>query len=210
MSRKSSGVNRSEQRSVNLDVAGLSMNSEEITFEAEEKMEGAVTYLGNEFRTIRTGRASTALVENIKVDYYGSSTPLKQIANLSTPEATLIVIRPFDQSAVKEIEKAIKNSPLGVQPNSDGRIIRLAMPPLSSERRQQLVQQIKQMAEQARVSIRNARRDANKHFEQAEKEKTMSEDQRDEGKKEMDELTKKYIAKIDDLLKAKSDEIMEI
>jgi len=186
------------------------MSAEEISLEVEEKMEGAVNYLRNEFRTIRTGRASTALVENIKADYYGTSTPLKQMANLSTPESNLIVIKPFDTSVIKEIEKAIKATPLGIQPNTDGRVIRLQVPPLSGERRQQLVQQIKQMAEQARVNVRNARRDGNKQMDQAEKDKALSEDERDEGKKELDELTKKYIEQIDAVLDAKSKEILEI
>jgi len=186
------------------------MSAEEISLEVEEKMEGAVNYLRNEFRTIRTGRASTALVENIKADYYGTSTPLKQMANLSTPESNLIVIKPFDTSVIKEIEKAIKASPLGIQPNTDGRVIRLQVPPLSGERRQQLVQQIKQMAEQARVNVRNARRDGNKQMDQAEKDKALSEDERDEGKKELDELTKKYIEQIDAVLDAKSKEILEV
>ena len=186
------------------------MTTDEISFEAEEKMEGAVEFLRNEFRGIRTGRASTALVENIRVDYYGSSTPIKQIANLSTPEGTLIVIRPFDAASIKDIERAIIASPLGITPNSDGRMIRLVVPPLSGERRRQLAQQVKQMAEQARVSVRNARRDANKHLDQEEKNKTVSEDDRDEGKKQIDELTKKYVSQIDGLLKAKDSEIMEI
>jgi ribosome recycling factor len=186
------------------------MGIDEITLEAEEKMENALNHLRQEFRTMRTGRASTALVEGLKVEYYGSATPLKQIAHLSVPEGNLIVIKPFDASVLKEIEKAIKASPLGIQPASDGRLIRLAIPPLSGERRQQLVQQVKQMAEQARVSVRNARRDANKHYEQAEKDKECSEDERDEAKKEMDDLTKKYVDQIDELLKAKSEEIMEV
>lgn len=186
------------------------MSSEEIMFEAEEKMEKAVEFLRSEFRTLRTGRSSTSLVESIKVEYYGSSTPLKQIANLSAPEANLIVIKPFDASSIKDIEKAIIASPLGITPNSDGRVIRLVVPPLSGERRQHLVQQVKQMAEQARVSIRNSRRDANKLIEQAEKDKSITEDERDQGREDTDELTKKYIGQVDDVLRAKTDEIMEV
>ena len=185
------------------------MTGEEIQFESEEKMVKAVDFLRNEYRTVRTGRAATALVENIKVDYYGSQTPLKQLANLSAPEANLIVIRPFDVGSVKQIEKAIQTSPLGITPNTDGRIIRLVIPALSGERRGHLAQQVKQMAEQCRVNVRNARRDANKHYDQAEKDKTISEDERDDGKKEIDELTKTYIEQVDKLLKAKTDEIME-
>ena len=186
------------------------MSSEEITLEAETRMDKAVDFLRDEYRGIRTGRASTALVDNIRVDYYGSPTPLKQLANITAPEANLIVIKPFDTSIIKDIDKAIMASPVGITPNSDGRIIRLAVPALSGERRGQLSQQVKQMAEQARVSIRNIRRDANKHIDQEQKDKTLTEDQRDEAKKEMDELTKKYVGRIDVLLKAKTDEIMEI
>ena len=186
------------------------MDPEEIAFDAEEKMEKATEFLRQEYRTIRTGRASTALLENLRVDYYGSSSALKQIANLSAPEANLLVIRPFDVSSIKQIEKAIISSPLGITPNSDGRIIRLTIPPLSGERRRQLAQQVKQMAEQARVGVRGIRREANKLFDQEEKNKTISEDDRDAGKKEMDELAKKYVAQIDELLDAKSREIMEI
>ena len=186
------------------------MTYDEIIFEAEEKMEKDVDFLNQEFRSIRTGRASVALVENIKVDYYGSLTPLKQMANISTPEANLVVIRPFDAGSIKDIDKAIMASALGITPNSDGRLIRINVPPLSGERRQQLAQQVKQMAEQARVAVRNARRDANKHFDQAEKGKTVSEDERDDGKKETDELTKNYIGKIDKILETKTAEIMEV
>ena len=154
------------------------MDIDGIAFEAEEKMEKAVTFLRNEFRTIRTGRASPALVDTIRVDYYGASTSLKELANLSAPEANLIVIKPFDPSSIKEIEKALISSSLGITPSSDGRIIRLVVPPLSGERRHQLAQQIKQMAEQARVNIRNARRDANKKLDQAQKDKILTEDER--------------------------------
>ena len=186
------------------------MSLEEISLEIEEKMSKAVTFLKSEYRTIRTGRASTALVDNIKVDYYGSATPLKQLANISTPEVSLIVVKPFDTSIIKAIEKAILASPIGITPNSDGRIIRLAVPALSGERREQLAQQIKQFAEQARVSIRNTRRDGNKQLDHEQKDKVLTEDERDDGKKELDELTKQYVAQVDELLKSKTDEIMEI
>jgi len=186
------------------------MSVEEIVLNAEEKMEKAVEFLRGEFKGIRTGRASTALVDNIKVDYYGSPTPLKQLANISTPEANLVIIKPFDVSVIKEIDKAIMASPVGITPNSDGRIIRLVVPALSGERRTQLAQQIKHMAEQSRVSIRNLRRDANKHLDHEQKDKILTEDERDDGKKEIDELTKKYVRQVDDILKAKTEEIMEV
>ena len=186
------------------------MDIDDIAFEAEEKMEKAVTFLRNEFRTIRTGRASPALVDTIRVDYYGASTSLKELANLSAPEANLIVIKPFDPGCIKEIEKALISSSLGITPQSDGRIIRLVVPPLPGERRQQLAQQIKQMAEQARVNVRNARRDANKKLDHAQKEKILTEDERDKGKKNMDDLTRKYIEQTEEVLQAKTDEIMEV
>ena len=186
------------------------MSVEEITFEAQEKMEKAVVFLRSEYRTIRTGRATPALVDTIKVEYYGSSTSLKDMATIAAPEANLIVIKPFDTSSIKDIEKALLASPLGITPNSDGRVVRLVVPPLSGERRQQLAQQIKQMAELGRVSIRNTRRDGNKALEKEQKDKTLTEDERDDGKKEIDELTKKYIGQIDDILKAKTEEVMEI
>ena len=186
------------------------MSMEEVTFEAEASMEKAVSFLRTEFRTIRTGRASPALLDTIRVEYYGASTSLKELSNVSAPEANLIVIKPFDPSCIKDIEKAIITSSLGITPNSDGRVIRLVVPPLSGERRGQLAQLVKQMAEQGRVSIRNARRDANKALDQQQKDKVLTEDERDSGKKEIDELTKKYTGQIDEVLKAKTEEIMEV
>ena len=185
------------------------MTQEEIAFEAEALMEKAFTFLRQEYRTLRTGRASPALLDTLKVNYYGAPTPLKSLANISAPEPNLLVIKPFDAGGIKEIEKAILASPIGLTPNSDGRIIRLVVPPLSGERRQQLVQQIRHLAEQARVSIRNARRDANKLIDQAQKDKQLTEDLRDIAKKDIDELTKKYTQQVDDLLQTKTDEIME-
>ncbi len=186
------------------------MSADDIALDAEEKMEKAIEFLKHEYSGVRTGRASTALVDHIKVDYYGSQTPLKQLANLSTPEATCITIKPFDASSLKEIEKALLASSLGITPSNDGKVLRLNMPPLSGERRQQLAQTVKQMAEQARVSVRNARRDAIKHYEQAEKSKEITEDDRDEYKKETEDLTKKFVAKVDEMVKTKTTEILEI
>ena len=185
------------------------MSYESIIDETKEKMDKAIEFLKIEYRAIRTGRASTALVENIKVDYYGSQTSLKQLANLSTPDPTVIMIKPFDANSVKDIEKAILTSSLGIIPNSDGKRLRLNIPPLSGERRQQLAQAIKQIAEQSRVTIRNARRDANKHLEQEQKSKDLTEDDRDEGKKDVDELTKKYTEQVEELLQAKTTEVTE-
>src|SRR3954467_10689467 len=168
------------------------MTSEEILFDAEERMEKAVSVLGNEFRGLRTGRATPALVDNLRVEYYGSPTPLKQLAQISTPDPQQIVIRPFDQGSLKDIEKAIRSSDLGMSPNNDGKMIRLQVPPMSGEQRQKMVTRIKKLAEEAKIAIRNVRRDANKNFDQAEKAKEMTEDERDKGKEEVQSLTKKF------------------
>jgi ribosome recycling factor len=147
-------------------------------------------------------------VENIKVDYYGSPTPLKQIATLATPQVDMIVIKPFDPSSLKDIEKAIKNSDLSIAPIVDGKLIRLNIPPLSEERRKQLVGQAKQMGEQAKVSIRNIRREANKQLEKQQKNKVITEDDLDKGKKQVDDITKECVDKVDIIVKNKSDEIL--
>ncbi|OHB56856.1 MAG: ribosome recycling factor [Planctomycetes bacterium RBG_13_44_8b] len=177
--------------------------------EHKNMMDKAFEFLLSEFKSVRTGRASTGLVENLKVDYYGTPTPLKQIAALSTPGASMIAIKPFDASSLKEIEKAIRNSDLSIAPISDGKIIRLNIPPLSGERRQQLTAQVKHLGEQAKVGIRNIRRDANKTLDSLEKAKTITEDDRDNGKKIIDDLTKDFTAQIDAAVRAKSDEIMK-
>src|SRR5437899_11356675 len=185
------------------------MNSDEILFDAEERMEKAVSVLGNEFRGLRTGRATPALVDSIRVEYYGSPTPLKQLAQISTPDPQQILIRPFDQGSLKDIEKAIRSSDLGMSPNNDGKMIRLMVPPMSGEQRQKMVTRIKKSAEEAKVAIRNIRRDANKNFDAAEKAKEMTEDQRDKGKEEVQTLLKSFEDKISDLADRKAKEVME-
>ncbi len=174
----------------------------------ETSMLKAVEFLDSELKGLRTGRASTGLVENIRVLYYGNMTALKQIASITTPDASSIMIKPFDASAVKDIEKAIKVSDLGMTPMVDGQMIRLPVPQLSGERRKQIANQAKQMAEQAKVSLRNIRRDANKHLDDEEKEKVISEDDRDKAKKIIDDFTKKYTLQVDEHLKSKTAEIM--
>ncbi|OHB79276.1 MAG: ribosome recycling factor [Planctomycetes bacterium RBG_16_55_9] len=176
--------------------------------DTESKMKKAVEILHDELKTVRSGKASTGLVENIKADFYGTPTPLKQMATLATPQMDMIVIKPFDPSSISQIEKAIKASDLSIAPIVDGKVIRLNVPALSEERRRQLVQQAKQTGEQAKVSIRNMRRDANKHLEKQEKDKVITEDDLDKARKQIDDLTKQYIDKIDALIKSKSDEIM--
>ena len=176
--------------------------------DAESKMKKAVEILQDELKTVRSGRASTGLVENIKADFYGTPTPLKQMATLATPQMDMIVIKPFDPGSIKEIEKAIKSSDLSIAPIVDGKVIRLNIPALSEERRKQLVHQAKQTGEQTKVSIRNIRRDANKHLEKQQKDKLITEDDLDKAKKQVDDITKQYIDKVDELIKSKSDEIM--
>jgi len=184
------------------------MPTKETISQTESKMKKALDALHDELKAVRTGRASTALVENIKADFYGAPTPLKQMATLATPQLDMIVIKPFDPGSVREIEKAIKNSDLSIAPVVDGKVIRLSFPPLSGERRTQLVQQAKQVGEQTKVVIRNVRRDANKHLEQLEKDKTITEDDLEHGKKLIDDKTKFYTDKIDEVVKHKTDEIM--
>jgi len=179
-----------------------------IVTDSRTKMQKAVDFFSEELKTIRTGRASTGLVENLKVDYYGSPTPLKQLATLAAPQADTIIIKPFDPSSVPQIEKAIKTSQLSLAPLVEGKVIRLNIPPLSEERRKQLVNQVKQLGEQAKISIRNIRRDAIKLLEKEEKDKTITEDDLDGGKKQIDDMTKEFTERCDSLIKTKSDEIM--
>jgi ribosome recycling factor len=185
------------------------MTSEEILFDAEERMEKAVNVFRDELRGLRTGRATPALVDSLRVEYYGSPTPLKQMAQISTPDPQQIVIRPFDQSSLKDIEKAIRSSDLGMAPNNDGKMIRLTVPPMSGEQRQKMVTRIKKSAEEAKVAIRNIRRDANKQFDQAQKEKEMTEDERDQGKEEVQTLLKKYEDRITEMADKKAKEVLE-
>ena len=184
------------------------MPTKETVSQTESKMQKAIDTLHEELKGVRTGRASTTLVENIRADFYGTPTPLKQMATLATPQFDMVVIKPFDPGSVKEIEKAIKSSDLSISPIVDGKIIRLKIPPLSEERRRQLAQQAKQTGEQAKVSIRNIRRDANKQLDKQQKDKIITEDDLKQGKKLIDDKTREYTDKIDELIKQKADEIM--
>src|SRR6266478_473587 len=185
------------------------MTSDEILLDTEERMEKAVNVFRDELRGLRTGRATPALVDQLRVEYYGSPTPLKQLAQINTPDPQSILIRPFDQGCLKDIEKAIRSSDLGMAPNNDGKMIRLQVPPMSGEQRQKMVGRIKKSGEDAKVACRNIRRDANKHFDLAEKEKEMTEDERDKGKEEVQSLLKTYEGKIEDLAAKKTKEVME-
>ena len=185
------------------------MSTKEILHNTEEKMKKAIESVSREFSEIRTGRASPSLVEGLHIDYYGTLTLLKQLASISTPDAHLIVIQPWDITAIPEIEKAIMKSNLGVTPSNDGKLIRLAVPPLSKERRQELAKVVHKMAEEGRVSLRTIRRDAKESLEKLEKDKVIPEDDKFRGIDELQKLVDKYIAKIDELLKNKEKEILE-
>ena len=185
------------------------MTSDEILLDAEERMEKAVNVYRDELRGLRTGRATPALVDSLRVEYYGSPTPLKQLAQISTPDPQQIVIRPYDASVLKEVEKAIRSSDLGMSPNNDGKMIRLQVPPMSGEQRQKMATRIKKSAEDAKVSCRNIRRDANKQFDAAEKAKEMTEADRDSGKEQVQTLLKQYEDKVTELADRKTKEIME-
>lgn len=182
------------------------MDGDTILLETEERMSKAIEVFKDKLRATRTGRASPGLVEGVRVEYYGSPTPLKQIANISAPEASMLVIKPFDPASLLDIEKAISKSDIGIHPTNDGKVLRLQIPPLSQERRKQLVQKTKDFAEETRVSIRNVRRDGNKHADGL--AKTISEDELKHLKDQVQELTKKYEGEVDSLLDAKSKELM--
>jgi len=185
------------------------MTPDEVLFDAEERMEKAVDVVQGQYQGLRTGRANAGLVDSIRVNYYGSPTPLKQMAVISCPEPQQIVIKPYDAGQIGEIAKAIQSSDVGLAPNSDGRVIRLNVPALSTERRKQLVSRVKDLAEDARVAIRNIRRDANKQNDTLLKDSEISEDIHDGTKEDIQELTKKYEGKVNSLAEAKEKEVME-
>ena len=186
------------------------MPADDILLDCEEQMEKTIEHLRHELRGVRTGRASPALVENIKVDYYGSPTDLRSIASISVPEATQILIKPFSPQDLKAIEKAVNDSKIGLTPHSDGKQLRLMLPPLSQERRLQLAGQCKGYAEEAKVRVRNARRDANKIADTEEKGSVLTEDDAKHVKDQIQELTKTYENKVDELIEHKKKEIMAV
>lgn len=186
------------------------MPVDDILFDCEEHMEKAVEHLRHELRGIRTGRASPALLENIKVDYYGSPTDLRSIAAISVPEATQLLVKPFSPGDLKSIEKAISESKLGLTAHSDGKQLRLNLPSMSQERRLQMVGQCKQHAEAAKVTVRNARRDANKLVDTEEKGSVMTEDEAAGAKEKIQDLTKQYEAKIEEISEHKKHEVMQV
>ena len=183
---------------------------ESILLEVEEQMEKAVAAMERDFKRVRSGRATPDMVEHIHVDYYGSSTALPQVANISAPEPRLLVIKAFDNSILGEIEKAIVKSDLGITPQNDGKVLRLNVPALTEETRKKLVQETKKSLEHAKVGVRNARRDGNKNLEGLCKDKTISEDQRDTYKEKVQGLTNEYENKLDASQKDKEKELLTV
>ncbi len=178
--------------------------------DAETRMKKSVAALVSDFNTIRTGRASAALFDKIKVDYYGQPTPLSQVATISIPEARLVVIQPWDKAVLNDIEKAIQKSELSVNPNNDGKVLRINIPPLTEERRKELVKVAKNTAEQSRVAVRNIRRDANDALKKLEKSHSITEDDEKKGTEDIQKHTDSSIEEINRLLASKETEIMEI
>ncbi len=182
----------------------------ELKKRATERMEGAIDVYKKDLGSIRTGRASLALLEGITVDYYGTLTPIQQVASLSIPEPRQIMIQPWEQRLIPEIEKAIMKSDLGLTPTNDGKVIRINIPPLTEERRKQLVKVVRKRAEEARIAIRNIRRDINEELKRLEKDKHLSEDIVKKSQEEVQKITDSYIAKVDEILAHKEKEIMEV
>ena len=178
--------------------------------ETQDDMQKAIESLESDLVTLRTGRASPALVNRVMVDYYGTPTPLRQLAAIANPEPQLLTIRPFDPSSLRDIERAILTSDLGLTPNNDGRIIRLVIPPLNEERRLELVKVVNRRVEEAKVSVRHARRDALETLRDFEKEKEITEDEFYRGRDDLQDLTDRYIEKADEVGKRKEEEILEI
>ncbi len=182
---------------------------DDIYQETRERMDKSIHSLNNELKRIRTGRASLSLLDGIRADYYGTPTPLNQMATLAVPESRLITIQPWDVSAIKEIEKAILKSDLGLTPSNDGKIIRISIPPLTEERRKDLVKVVHKISEEAKVAIRNIRRDSNDLLKGMKKDGDISEDDAFKGQDQVQQITDSYIKNIDDIYKEKEKEILE-
>ena len=185
-------------------------STKEIEANAKSRMEKAITDLQHEMATIRTGRASVSILDHIRVDYYGTPTPLNQLANLHVPEPSLITLQPWDVSQIGAIEKAIRSSDLGLNPANDGKIIRIPIPPLTEERRKEFVKRLHTMAEHHRVAVRNIRRDANDHMKKLLKDKKITEDEEKRALDEMQKMTDAHMQKIDSASRSKEKELMEI
>ncbi|MBI3026295.1 MAG: ribosome recycling factor [Candidatus Tectomicrobia bacterium] len=182
----------------------------DLAADVKKRMTSTVESFKQELARVRTGRASTALISYIRVAYYGNPTPLNQLATLSAPEPQLLVVQPFDRSALGEIEKAIQKADLGLNPSNDGKVVRVPVPPLTEERRKEMVKLLKKMAEDNKIAVRNVRRDGNEGFKAREKSKEITEDQSRKGQTEVQKLTDQFISQIDSLLAAKEKEILEV
>ena len=178
--------------------------------DSRDKMAKAVSHAQHEFAGVRTGRASPALIENLKIDYYGTETPLKQLAGFNVPEARLLVVTPYDKSSMPAIEKAIQHSDLGINPSNDGQVIRLAFPQLTEERRKEMVKLVHHKAEDGRVAVRNVRRAARKDLEGLEHDGDISSDELERAEKDLEKLTHEYVAEIDRMLQHKEHELLEV
>lgn len=183
---------------------------DDVKAEVEGKMKKALEALKRDLQSMRTGRASPSLVEPLKVDYYGAPTPLQQLAAVSVPEARQILIKPYDVSSIKAIEKAIQTSELGLTPSNDGKVIRLSIPPLTEERRREMTKLVKKRTEEAHIAVRNIRQQGNKDLEELEQEKLITEDQHKRGKEMLQKLTDQYIEQADAMGKKKESEVMEV
>ena len=183
---------------------------EEIFNECETKMQGAIEHMQREFKTLRTGKVTTAVLDNIKVDYYGTPTPLDQVGSVIASDATTIVVNPWEKNLLGDIESAIAAANIGVNPNNDGDQIKLFFPPMTVEQRQESVKQMKGMGEKAKISIRNDRRDANDKIKKLEKEKEITQDESKSAQENVQKITDKYIAKVDTILKEKEAEILKV
>ncbi len=183
---------------------------DKIIHETEDKMKKAVDFTRQELTKLRSGKATAAILDDIKIDYYGQKMPIAQTASVNTPDAHLITVQPWDKSMIGEIEKAILAANIGLTPANDGTVIRLSVPPLTEERRKELVKVAKKFAEDGRITIRNIRRDSNEHLKKAEKDEHVSEDERKHGENEVQKLTDKYIKQVDEILTGKEKEIMEV
>jgi len=186
------------------------MSIKDIEAKAHNKMSKSTEAVRDELSRIRTGKATTALLEGLKVECYGSKVPLKQIANIGVPEAKLLLIHPWDKNLLPEIEKAIFSSDLGLTPNNDGKVIRLPIPPLTEERRKELVKLVKKLGEEGKIAVRNVRRECNDEIKNGEKSGDFSEDEAKRGTKKIQETTDEHIAKVDEIVEQKEKEIMEI
>jgi ribosome recycling factor len=186
------------------------MSEKDVIKEARPRMEAAIEDVRRKLATVRTGRAAVSLLDNVMVEYYGTPTPLNQMASVHVPEPQMLTVQPWDQTQIGAIEKAIRSADLGLNPSNDGKLVRIPIPPLTEERRKQLAKQVHEIAEEHRTAIRNIRRDSNDRLKKMLKDKTISEDNERDGLEEIQKLTNTYIGKIDELMKTKETEILSV